>query len=100
MAALGGLDLVRSATVQIVPTGTFIDRELGQQANLASAGSGFVINEIGYRRPQQPRRDRCGLHRGLIDGSDEPLNAKVLGVSECSDLAVIDIDGDGYPALS
>jgi serine protease Do len=32
--------------------------------------------------------------------SEEPLNADVLGVSECSDLAVIDIEGDrGYPAL-
>ena len=31
--------------------------------------------------------------------TDEPRNAKVLGVSECSDLAVIDIDGDGYPFL-
>jgi serine protease Do len=27
-------------------------------------------------------------------------NAKVLGVSECSDLAVIDIEGDGFPYLS
>ncbi len=28
-----------------------------------------------------------------------PVNARVLGVSECSDLAVIDIDGDDFPYL-
>jgi len=29
----------------------------------------------------------------------QSYNAKVLGVSECSDLAVIDIDGEGFPYL-
>ncbi len=36
----------------------------------------------------------------LVGGQDEELNARVLGVSECSDLAVIDIDGDGFPFLA
>jgi serine protease Do len=34
-----------------------------------------------------------------VAGEDKPRNAKVLGVSECSDLAVIDIDGADIPAL-
>lgn len=34
-----------------------------------------------------------------VDGEDQPRNARVLGVSECSDLAVIDVEGDGYPYL-
>jgi serine protease Do len=35
-----------------------------------------------------------------VEGEDEPRNAKILGVSECSDLAVIDVDGDGFPYLA
>jgi hypothetical protein len=30
---------------------------------------------------------------------NKTYNAKILGVSECSDLAVIDIEGDGFPYL-
>jgi serine protease Do len=37
------------------------------------------------------------LLRGYV--GDEERNARVVGVSECSDLAVIDIDGEGYPYL-
>ncbi|MDA0815885.1 MAG: hypothetical protein O2924_04890 [Chloroflexi bacterium] len=37
---------------------------------------------------------------GILSTVDRPLNARILGVSECSDLAVIDLDGDGYPFLS
>ena len=39
------------------------------------------------------------LFRVYVDGQEEPLNARVLGVSECADLAVIDIQGDGFPYL-
>ena len=35
-----------------------------------------------------------------VEGEDEPRNAKILGVSECSDLAVIDVDGDDFPYLA
>jgi hypothetical protein len=35
----------------------------------------------------------------FVNGSAQPKAARVLGVSECSDLAVIDIEGDGYPFL-
>ncbi|MFN9954637.1 MAG: peptidase S1, partial [bacterium] len=27
----------------------------------------------------------------FIDGEDRPLNARILGVSECNDLAVLDL---------
>ena len=32
-----------------------------------------------------------------MNGDDKPRNARVVGRSECDDLAVIDIAGDGYP---
>ena len=34
-----------------------------------------------------------------VDGRDEPVSARLLGSSSCNDLAVIDLDGDGYPTL-
>ncbi|HZD56133.1 MAG TPA: S1C family serine protease [Anaerolineales bacterium] len=34
-----------------------------------------------------------------MSGEVEARNARILGVSECSDLAVIDIEGEGFPYL-
>ncbi|KAG1648705.1 Serine protease HTRA1 [Nymphon striatum] len=34
-----------------------------------------------------------------LEGATEPTNARLLGVSECSDLAVLDLDGEGYEFL-
>ncbi|HFQ92383.1 MAG TPA: PDZ domain-containing protein, partial [Anaerolineae bacterium] len=42
----------------------------------------------------------AALLKVWVGGESEPRNAKILGVSECSDLAVIDIEGDGYPYLT
>jgi serine protease Do len=41
----------------------------------------------------------AALLKVWVGGESDPRNARVLGVSECADLAVIDIDGDGYPYL-
>lgn len=41
----------------------------------------------------------AGLLRVYVDGDTEPRNARVLGVSECSDLAVVEIDGEQLPML-
>ena len=34
-----------------------------------------------------------------LEGETRPRNARVLGVSECSDLAVIQVEGDNLPYL-
>ncbi|WP_414709353.1 hypothetical protein [Pseudonocardia sp.] len=34
-----------------------------------------------------------------VPGEERPRNARALGASACSDLAVIDIDGEGFPVL-
>ena len=90
---------VESAAVRIVAQGSFVDPAVGEYEG-AGSGSGFIIDPVGHRRHQQPRGDRAGPAAGLRGGGeDEPRNAKVLGVCECSDLAVIDLEGDGYPYL-
>lgn len=97
--AVGTLADVRSAVVQIEAVGTFVDPAEGMQLNAAGRGSGFIIDPSGIAVTNNHVVTGGGLYKVYIDGEDEPRNAKVLGVSECADLAVIDIQGDGFPYL-
>jgi serine protease Do len=97
--AIADLDGVRSATVRIVASGSFVDPDFGQQNNVAGSGSGFIITEDGIAITNNHVVTGAAFIEVFIGGDDEPHNARVLGVSECSDLAVIDIDGDGFPFL-
>ncbi|WP_374686494.1 S1C family serine protease [Promineifilum sp.] len=87
------------ATVQIEAQGSFMDPEFGMQLNSAGRGSGFIIDPSGIAVTNNHVVTGAAFLQVFVQGRDEPLNAKVLGVSECSDLAVIDIEGDGYPYL-
>jgi serine protease Do len=93
------LEDAQKAVVQIEAVGTFMDPEEGLVANAAGSGSGFIIDETGIAVTNNHVVTGGGLFRVYVDGHDEPLNARVLGVSECADLAVIDIEGNGFPYL-
>jgi serine protease Do len=97
--AVGSLDEVQAATIQIEAQGTFIDPEVGMVVNAAGRGSGFIIDPSGIAVTNNHVVAGSALLRVFIGGDDEARNATILGVSECSDLAVIDIEGDGYPYL-
>jgi serine protease Do len=97
--AVSTLEGVESATIQIVAEGTFQDPEVGTVYNAAGSGSGFIIDPSGIAVTNNHVVTGAALLEVYVGGEDEPRNARVLGVSECSDLAVIDIDGDGYPFL-
>ncbi|HEX5945811.1 MAG TPA: S1C family serine protease [Acidimicrobiales bacterium] len=86
----------KAGVVQISATGTFRDPEVGEQPNAAGTGSGFIIDPSGLAVTNNHVVTGAATIEVFVDGSDEPLNAQVLGVSECNDLAVIDIEGDGY----
>jgi len=94
-----GLEGVRPAVVQIVSQGSFVDPQEGQLSNVGRSGTGFIIDSEGLAVTNNHVVTGAAFLQVYMDGQDKPLNAKVLGVSECSDLAVIDIDGDGYPTL-
>jgi serine protease Do len=87
---------IQSATVRIEAEGTFIDPQVGQQT-VAGSGSGFIIEPSGLAVTNNHVVTGSALLRVYVGGEDEARNAKVLGVSECSDLALIDIDGGEYP---
>jgi serine protease Do len=97
--AVGTLDGVRSAAIQIVAEGSFVDPEIGLQLNAAGAGSGFIIDPSGIAVTNNHVVTGSALLRVFLDGETRPRNARIIGVSECSDLAVIDIDGDGFSYL-
>ncbi|MGD8633726.1 MAG: trypsin-like peptidase domain-containing protein, partial [Anaerolineales bacterium] len=93
------LQEVQNATVLIEAQGTFIDPELGMQVNAAGSGSGFIIDPSGLAVTNNHVVTGAALLRVWVAGEDSPRNAKILGVSECSDLAVIDIEGDNFEYL-
>jgi serine protease Do len=96
--AVNSLDGVQSAIIQIEAQGTFVDPEEGWNINVGKYGSGVIIDSTGLAVTNNHVVTGAALLRVWVGGdSTKVYNAKVLGVSECSDLAVIDIEGDGFP---
>lgn len=96
---VASLEQVRDATVQIEAQGTFVDPEVGLMVNAAGRGSGFIIEPSGLAVTNNHVVTGAALLQVWVGGESQPRNARILGVSECTDLALIDIDGDGYPYL-
>ncbi len=99
-SAVSSLDNVRNATIQIEAQGTFIDPQFGLQVNVAGRGSGFIIDPSGIAVTNNHVVAGAALVKVWVGGDSTPRNARILGLSECSDLAVIDIEGDGFPYLA
>ncbi|PZC45779.1 MAG: serine protease Do [Chloroflexi bacterium] len=91
---------VEQAVVRIVAEGSFRDPDVGELLNVAGSGSGFIISESGLVVTNNHVVTGAALLQVFFGGDESnPINARILGVSECSDLAVIDLEGDGYPFL-
>jgi serine protease Do len=98
--AVTSVEDAKSATIQIEALGSFVDPQVGSMLNAAGRGSGFIIDPSGLAVTNNHVVSGAALIKVWVGGEAEELNAKVLGVSECSDLAVIDIEGDGFPFLT
>jgi serine protease Do len=98
-APVSTLQGVEDAVVQIEAEGTFIDPEVGWLVNAAGRGTGFIIDPSGIAVTNNHVVTGAAILRVWLKGEDEPRNARVLGVSECSDLAVIKIDGEDFSYL-
>jgi serine protease Do len=97
--AVSALEDVERATVRIEAQGSFVEPGAGLQLNIPGSGSGFIIDESGIAVTNNHVVTGAALLQVYVGEENKARNAKVLGVSECSDLAVIDIDGDGFPYL-
>lgn len=98
-AAVSSFADVRSAVVRIVARGSFVQPGDFEAQNFAGQGSGFIIDPAGIAVTNNHVVTGAALLEVFVGDETEPRNARVLGVSECSDLAVIDIDGDDFPFL-
>lgn len=98
-ASVGNIEDVKKATIQIEAQGSFIDPQMGQLYNAAGRGSGFIIDPSGIAVTNNHVVTGAALLKVWVGGDTTPRNARILGVSECWDLAVIDIEGDGYPFM-
>mgnify|MGYP001111776437 CR=1 FL=1 len=91
---------VQPAVVQILARGSFRDPEIGF-AGKSGAGSGFIISPDGLAVTNNHVVAGAATLEVYVGGEyDKSYNATVLGVSECNDLALIDINGpDDMPYL-
>jgi serine protease Do len=101
--AVTTLEDVESAVIRITTKGTFA-QPAGSLAEYeevtgAGSGSGFILDAEGIAVTNNHVVTGAASLEVHVGGRPEPVNARVLGVSECSDLAVIDLDGGGYPFL-
>jgi serine protease Do len=95
-----GLEGMKAAVVQILAEGEIRDPGEGQNS-FKSTGSGFFITADGKIVTNNHVVTGAGALTVLIGGDDDTrYPARVLGVSECSDLAVIElVDAGQYPFL-
>jgi serine protease Do len=89
----------KAAVIQIDVTGTFANLEGGKDENQEGRGSGFVVTKDGLAVTNNHVVTGATKISVRVPGKTEPVAAKVLGASECADLAVIDLDGGDYDAL-
>ena len=91
---------VQQAVIQVVAKGTFRDPEVGL-ANGSGAGSGFIISSDGLAVTNNHVVAGAATLEVFIGGnSSKSYNATIVGVSECNDLALIDIrESDPLPYL-
>ena len=92
--AVSSLEDVKDATIQVIGQGTFRDPEIGL-ADGSGSGSGFIVSDDGLAVTNNHVVAGAGTLEVYIGGdTSKSYNATVVGVSECNDLALIDIDAD------
>jgi serine protease Do len=95
--AITSIEDVGGAVVQVLAEGSFRDPVEGTQG-FAGSGSGFVIDPDGIVVTNNHVVTGAGAVKVVLD--DEEIPAQVLGVSECNDLAVLQlVDPGPYPYL-
>ncbi len=88
-----------ASVVKIAMEGTYVDPQVGTMANVGGWGSGFIISPDGLVVTNNHVVTGAALLRVHMPGEAKPVNARILGVSECFDLAVVQLDGGDYPYL-
>jgi serine protease Do len=97
---VSSLEDVRSAVVQIVAEGSFVDPQEGEYIG-AGAGTGFIIDPSGLVVTNNHVVTGAARLKVYVGGDSTTVyNARIVAVDECSDLALIDLEGEDYPFLA
>lgn len=86
-------DEAKPAVIQIIAEGTLRDPEVGMTAT-AGSGSGFLISADGLAVTNNHVVTGASTLEVYIGGDTTAHHASVVGASECSDLALIQVDVD------
>jgi serine protease Do len=99
--AVDDIDDVKTATIQIQAQGTFIEAGTLDPVEYGSRGSGFFVTSDGIAVTNNHVVTGAGTLKVWVGGDQgQEYGARVLGASECLDLAVIQIDSDDtFPVL-
>ena len=98
--AITSLSEAGNAVIRVKSQGRFYDPPESSPQSIAGRGSGFIIDPSGIAVTNN--HVVSGAETITVWIGDDQItehSATVLGVSECYDLAVIDIEGEGYPYL-
>ena len=90
-AVVGTLDDVENATLFIKARGTFWDFDKSTKTSGSWSGSGFILDKSGIAVTNNHVVAGASSFEVFVGNEKEARNAKVLGRSECSDLAVIQV---------
>jgi S1-C subfamily serine protease len=84
----------KDSVVRIVIAGNFTDPTIGSGVQYAG-GSGVIISEDGLVVTNNHVVGGASLVRIFIPGENQPRTGQVVAISECSDLALVQIDDEG-----
>lgn len=99
IGGINNVDDAEKAVVQIMIEGAFEYPNFGAFSQVKS-GSGFLIDPDGTIVTNNHVVTGAARIKVFFSGDDTAYNAKLLGASECSDLAVIKINGENHPYLN
>jgi S1-C subfamily serine protease len=97
--AVNNIDDVQAAVFQIIGTGTINDIDQGEILNAEWGGTGFFIDSNGIGVTNNHVVAGAAILKAYVNGETTPRSIKVLGKSECSDLAVVQVEGNDFPYL-
>ncbi len=96
--AISSVDDIEDAMVYIEVSTVFADPEIGAVEGDFS-GSGFIIDPSGLAVTNNHVVTGAATLEVRVGDEDETRDAQIVAVSECSDLALIDIEGEDFPYL-
>lgn len=83
-----------------VEGGDYVGLAKERTAQTRSGGTGFFVSASGIAVTNNHVVTGAGILRVYLGESNEALHARVLGSSECADLAVLQVVGDEFPYLT